>query len=74
MKAETVIKDAVGNVLQDGDSVTVIKDLKVKGSSSVVKVGTKVRNIRLVEGDHDIDCKIDGIGPMKLKSQFVKKS
>lgn len=67
------IKDANGNVLQDGDTVTVIKDLKVKGSSSVVKVGTKVRNIRLVEGDHDIDCKIDGIGAMKLKSQFVKK-
>ena len=68
-----VIKDAVGNILQDGDTVSVIKDLKVKGSSSVVKVGTKVRNIRLVVGDHDIDCKIDGIGPMKLKSQFVKK-
>lgn len=67
------IKDANGNVLQDGDTVTVIKDLKVKGSSLVVKVGTKVKNIRLVEGDHDIDCKIDGIGPMKLKSQFVKK-
>ncbi len=69
-----VIKDAVGNVLQDGDSVTVIKDLKVKGSSSVVKVGTKVKSIRLVDGDHDIDCKVDGIGPMKLKSQFVKKA
>jgi protein PhnA len=68
-----VIKDANGNILQDGDSVTVIKDLKVKGSSLVVKVGTKVKNIRLVDGDHDIDCKIDGIGPMKLKSQFVKK-
>ena len=68
-----VIKDANGNVLQDGDTVTVIKDLKVKGSSATVKVGTKVRNIRLVEGDHDIDCKIDGIGAMKLKSQFVKK-
>lgn len=67
------IKDANGNTLQDGDTVTVIKDLKVKGSSLVVKVGTKVKNIRLVEGDHDIDCKIDGIGPMKLKSQFVKK-
>lgn len=67
------IKDAVGNVLQDGDTVTVIKDLKVKGSSTVVKVGTKVRNIRLVEGDHDIDCKIDGIGAMKLKSIYVKK-
>lgn len=68
-----VIKDAHGNLLQDGDSVTVIKDLKVKGSSAVVKVGTKVKNIRLVDGDHDIDCKIDGIGAMKLKSQFVKK-
>lgn len=69
-----IIKDANGNILQDGDTVTVIKDLKVKGSSLVVKVGTKVKNIRLlVEGDHDIDCKIDGIGPMKLKSQFVKK-
>ena len=68
-----VIKDAVGNPLQDGDTVTVIKDLKVKGSSLVVKVGTKVKNIRLVGGDHDIDCKIDGIGAMKLKSEFVKK-
>ncbi len=68
-----VIKDANGNILQDGDTVTVIKDLKVKGSSLVVKVGTKVRNIRLVEGDHDIDCKIDGIGAMSLKSEFVKK-
>ena len=69
-----VVRDAYGNVLQDGDSVTVIKDLKVKGTSSVVKVGTKVRNIRLVEGDHDIDCKIDGIGAMQLKSEFVKKA
>lgn len=68
-----VIKDANGNVLQDGDTVTVIKDLKVKGSSLVVKVGTKVKNIRLVEGDHDIDCKIDGVGQMGLKSEFVKK-
>lgn len=68
-----VYKDSVGNLLQDGDTVTVIKDLKVKGSSLVVKVGTKVKNIRLVEGDHDIDCKIDGIGSMKLKSEFVKK-
>lgn len=67
------IKDAHGNTLKDGDTVTVIKDLKIKGSSSVVKVGTKVKNIRLVEGDHNIDCKIEGIGPMKLKSQFVKK-
>lgn len=69
-----VIRDANGNVLQDGDTITVIKDLKVKGSSLVVKVGTKVKNIRLVEGDHDIDCKIDGIGAMKLKSEFVKKA
>lgn len=71
-----VIKDSVGNVLADGDSVTVIKDLKIKGSSSVVKVGTKVRNIRLVDGvaGHDIDCKIDGIGAMQLKSEFVRKA
>ena len=69
-----VWKDANGNVLQDGDSVTLIKDLKIKGSSSVVKVGTKVKNIRLVEGDHDIDCKIDGFGAMQLKSEFVKKA
>ena len=68
-----VIKDANGNELQDGDTITVIKDLKVKGTSLVVKVGTKVKGIRLVDGDHDIDCKIDGIGPMKLKSEFVKK-
>jgi protein PhnA len=72
-EATKVIRDANGNVLQDGDSITVIKDLKVKGSSSVVKVGTKVKNIRLVDGDHDIDCKIDGFGAMKLKSEFVKK-
>ncbi|MED3835476.1 zinc ribbon domain-containing protein YjdM [Peribacillus frigoritolerans] len=68
-----VIKDANGNALNDGDTVTVIKDLKVKGSSSVLKMGTKVKSIRLVDGDHDIDCKIDGFGAMKLKSQFVKK-
>ena len=68
-----VFVDANGNLLSDGDSVSVIKDLKVKGSSSVIKVGTKVKNIHLVEGDHDIDCKIPGIGPMKLKSKFVKK-
>lgn len=68
-----VIKDANGNILSDGDSVTVIKDLKVKGSSSVLKIGTRVKNIRLVDGDHDIDCKIDGFGAMKLKSEFVKK-
>lgn len=71
-----VIKDSVGNVLQDGDSVTVVKDLKVKGSSSPIKVGTKVKNIRLIydaPDDHDIDCKIDGFGAMKLKSSVVKK-
>ena len=73
-EATRVVRDAVGNELHDGDTVTVIKDLKVKGSSSVVKVGTKVRNIRLVEGDHDIDCRIDGIGQMGLKSMFVKKA
>lgn len=70
---DKVVVDANGNTLQDGDTVTVIKDLKVKGSSLVVKVGTKVKNIRLVDGDHDIDCKITGIGAMKLKSEFVKK-
>ena len=70
---DLVINDANGNRLNDGDTVSVIKDLKVKGSSSVVKVGTKVKGIRLVEGDHDIDCKIPGIGAMKLKSEFVKK-
>ena len=72
-EGDKVIKDSVGNVLQDGDTVTVIKDLKVKGSSLVVKVGTKVKGIRLCDGDHDIDCKIDGIGAMKLKSEFVRK-
>lgn len=69
-----VYRDSVGNVLQDGDSVTVIKDLKLKGSAGVVKVGTKVKNIRLVDGDHDIDCKIDGFGAMSLKTEFVKKA
>ena len=69
-----VIRDANGNALADGDTVTVIKDLKIKGTSSVVKVGTKVKNIRLVDGDHDIDCRIDGIGAMKLKSEFVRKA
>ena len=68
-----VVRDANGNALADGDTVIVVKDLKIKGSSSVVKVGTKVRNIRIVDGDHDIDCRIDGIGAMKLKSEFVKK-
>jgi protein PhnA len=71
---ERVVRDAYGIELHDGDSVTVIKDLKLKGSSSVIKVGTKVRIIRLVDGDHDIDCKIDGIGAMQLKSEFVKKA
>jgi protein PhnA len=69
-----VVRDANGNLLKDGDSVTVIKDLKVKGSSLVVKVGTKAKNIRLIEGDHDIDCKIDGLGAMQLKSAYVKKA
>lgn len=71
---QRVVRDANGNTLQDGDTVTVIKDLKVKGSSSVVKVGTKVKNIRIIEGDHDIDCKIEGFGAMQLKSEFVKKA
>ncbi|MFZ4575212.1 MAG: zinc ribbon domain-containing protein YjdM [Phycisphaerales bacterium] len=71
---DNTVRDANGNVLQNGDSVIVIKDLKVKGSSLVVKGGTKVKNIRLVDGDHDIDCKIDGIGAMQLKSEFVKKA
>lgn len=70
---QLVVKDANGNLLADGDTVTIIKDLKVKGSSSVLKIGTKVKNIRLMEGDHNIDCKIDGFGAMKLKSEFVKK-
>jgi len=68
------VTDSNGNVLQDGDTVVVIKGLKVKGASSMLKVGTKVKNIRLVEGDHNIDCKIDGFGAMKLKSEFVKKA
>jgi len=69
-----IVKDANGNTLNDGDSVTIIKDLKVKGSSSAVKIGTKVKNIRLIDGDHNIDCKIDGFGAMELKSEFVKKA
>ena len=73
-EAAPVVRDAFGTPLADGDTVTVIKDLKVKGASSSVKVGTKVKNIRLVEGDHNIDCKIDEIGPMKLKSEYVKKA
>ncbi|WP_265460010.1 zinc ribbon domain-containing protein YjdM [Enterococcus sp. HY326] len=72
--AGLVVKDSNGNLLADGDSVTVIKDLKVKGASGAIKQGTKVKNIRLVEGDHNIDCKVDGFGPMKLKSEFVKKN
>lgn len=72
--AAKVWKDAHGNVLQDGDTVTLVKDLKIKGSSNVIKVGTKVKNIRLIEGDHDIDCKVDGFGPMQLKSEFIKKA
>lgn len=73
---ERIVKDAFGNILTDGDSVTVIKDLKVKGQSLSIKVGTKVRNIRLVDGadGHDIDCKVDGFGPMQLKSSIVKKA
>ncbi|WP_145500783.1 zinc ribbon domain-containing protein YjdM [Yersinia similis] len=71
---DLMVHDAYGNLLADGDTVTVVKDLKVKGSSSTLKIGTKVKGIRLVEGDHNIDCKIDGFGQMKLKSEFVKKS
>ena len=76
VEAAPAVRDAFGNALNDGDSVTVIKDLKVKGSSSVVKVGTKVKGIRLVDGDggHNIDCRIDGIGAMQLKSEFVRKA
>ena len=70
---ELVVKDANGNILKDGDTVTIIKDLKVKGASNPIKIGTKVKNIRLVDGDHNIDCKIDGFGAMSLKSEFVKK-
>lgn len=69
-----VVKDSNGNMLQDGDSVIVIKDLKVKGASNPVKAGTKVKNIRLVDGDHNIDCRIDGFGAMSLKSEFVRKA
>jgi len=71
---DTVVRDAFGNELKAGDSITVIKDLKIKGSSSVVKTGMKIKIIRLVSGDHDIDCKIDGVGAMQLKSEFVKKA
>jgi protein PhnA len=71
---QSVVKDAVGNILHDGDAVTLVKDLKLKGSSTVVKVGTKVKSIRLVQGDHNIDCKLDGVGAIQLKSEFVKKA
>lgn len=71
---EKVYRDAFGNILQDGDSVTVIKDLKLKGSGGTIKVGTRVKNIRLVDADHDINCKIDGFGSMSLKTEFVKKA
>ncbi|EES91985.1 putative alkylphosphonate utilization operon protein PhnA [Clostridium botulinum D str. 1873] len=71
---ENVVKDSNGNILKDGDSVTIIKDLKIKGYSNALKKGTKVKNIRLVDGDHNIDCKIDGFGAMLLKSEFVKKA
>ena len=75
VESEKVVKDAVGNILEDGDTVTIIKDLKVKGSATAIKVGTKVRNIRLVNGPdgHDIDAKVDGFGAMNLKSSVVKK-
>ncbi len=73
-EGNAAVKDAFGNTLQDGDTVTVIKDLKVKGSSSALKVGTRVKNIRLCEGDHNIDCRIEGFGAMQLKSEFVKKA
>lgn len=72
-ESEPVVKDAYGNILTDGDNVTLIKDLKVKGSTTVLKQGTKAKNITLIEGDHNIDCKVDGFGAMKLKSEFVKK-
>jgi protein PhnA len=71
---QMIVKDANGNILSNGDTVLIIKDLKVKGSSSDLKQGTKVKNIRLVDGDHNIDCRIDGFGAMKLKSEFVKKA
>jgi protein PhnA len=74
LEAARVWRDASGNILQDGDTVTVIKDLKPKGSGGVIKQGTKVKNIRLVDADHDIDCKIDGFGAMSLKSEFVRKA
>lgn len=72
-EVKKVIKDANGNVLSDGDTVAIVKDLKVKGSSLPIKQGTKVKNIKLIDGDHNIDCKVDGFGAMELKSEFVKK-
>ena len=74
VEPEESVLDANNNVLRDGDTITIVKDLKVKGSSSVLKVGTKIKGIRLVEGDHNIDCRIEGFGAMKLKSEFVKKA
>jgi len=75
-EAELIVKDAHGNILEEGDTVTVIKDLKVKGSSDGIKVGTKIKGIRLVEGNdgHNIDCKVPGVGAIKLKQEFVKKA
>ena len=74
IEVANLVKDVNGNILSEGDSITIIKDLKVKGSSATLKIGTKVKNIRLVEGDHNIDCQIEGFGAMKLKSEFVKKA
>jgi protein PhnA len=73
IEIESNVLDSNNNILADGDSISIIKDLKIKGTSSVIKVGTKVKNIRLVDGDHNIDCKVPGVGSMKLKSEFVKK-
>ena len=73
LEQKIIYKDANGNVLQDGDNVSLIKDLKIKGTSKTIKVGTKVKNIKLVDSDHNIDCKVEGVGRMKLKSEFVKK-
>jgi protein PhnA len=73
LSSETVIKDSNGNILQDGDTVVIIKDLPVKGAPKAIKAGTKVKNIRLKDGDHNIDCKVDGFGAMALKSEFVRK-
>jgi protein PhnA len=71
---QLIVRDANGNILVDGDNVTVVKDLKIKGTSSVIKVGTKAKIVRIVEGDHDLDCKVDGMGAMMLKSSVVKKA